>query len=228
MSTVIRENQLIIRENQMANITGIYKLYGIPEVLQMHMFRVAAIADQILSVWHGPNIDRESLMRVLLLHDMGNIVKMDIEPSEDSKTRAVREKYLSKFGKDDHRVSHEIAKELGLSNNELSLMDGKIFIKNDKTLLSNDYSRKIGAYADQRAAPDGVFPLLTRLREAQRRYSDKPGSSMNNPRTEKLIECALEIEKQLMVYCDLDPSDITNTSVAYFIDHLHTFEVRIK
>lgn len=209
----------------MANITDIYKHYGIPEMLQMHMFRVAAIADQILSAWNGPNINRESLMRVLLLHDMGNIVKMNIEPSESPQTRCMREKYYSKFGKDDHSVSHEIAKELGLSEDELSLMDGKVFIKNDETLLSNNYPRKIGAYADQRAAPDGVLPLLTRLREAQRRYRNKPGSSMNNPRTEKLIECALKIEKQLMAHCNIEPSDITDSSISFFLENLRTFEV---
>lgn len=130
-----------------------------------------------------------------------------------------------RFGKDDHRASREIAKELGLSDKELTLMDGKIFTRNDETLASQDYARKIGAYADQRAAPDGVYSLLKRLREAQRRYRDKLGSSMNNPKTEMLIECAQEIEKQLMEYCDIKPEDITDTSVAPFIERLRTFEI---
>jgi len=209
----------------MASITDIYRRYGIPEGLQMHMLRVAAIADQVLSAWHGPSVDRESLIRVLLLHDMGNIVKMDHEHYESPRMLAVREEYMSKFGKDDHRVSLEIAKELGLSGKELALMDGKVFIRNDETVASKDYARKIGAYADQRAAPDGVSILLIRLREAQHRYRDKPGSSMNNPRTEMLIECALQIEKQLMEHCDLKPEDITDASVAPFLERLRTFEI---
>lgn len=206
-------------------ITDIYKSYGIPEKLQMHMLRVAGIADQVLSTWHGPSIDRESLMRVLLLHDMGNIIKIDCEPDENQLTSTTREEYISKFGKNDHRISLEIAKELGLSDKELTLMDGKVFIRNDETVASQDYARKIGAYADQRAAPGGVNPLLMRLREAQRRYLDRPGSSMNNPRTEMLIECALEIEKQIMEHCDIEPEEITDASVAPFIEHLHTFEI---
>lgn len=211
----------------MANITDIYRRYGIPSELQMHMLRVAAIADQILSCWHGPNIDHESLKRVLLLHDMGNLVKMDPDPDESEQARAARERLISKFGKDDHRVSREIARELGLTGEELTLMDGKIFIRNDKTMASQDYARKIGAYADQRAAPGFVNSLLIRLREAQCRYRDKPGSSMNNPRTDMLIECAVKIENQVMEHCDLEPDDITDASVAPFIEHLRTFVIGV-
>lgn len=209
----------------MASITDIYKNYGVPEGLQMHMLRVAGIADQVLSTWHGPNVDRKRLMRVLLLHDMGNIVKMDPGPDESERTRAVREEYISKFGNDDHRISREIANKLGFSHEELTLMDGKVFIRNDETVTSEDYARKIGAYADQRAAPGGVNPLLIRLREAQHRYRDKPGSSMNNPRTEMLIQHALEIEKQIMKHCNLEPEDITDVSVAPFIERLRKFEI---
>lgn len=209
----------------MTNISDIYRRYGIPDGLQMHMLRVAAIADQILSRWHGPSINHESLKRVLLIHDMGNIVKMDPELDESEQARVVCEGYISKFGKNDHRISLEIARELRLTGEELTLMDGKIFIRNDETMASQDYARKIGAYADQRAAPGAVNPLLIRLREAQRRYRDKPGSSMNNPRTDMLIECAVKIEKQVMEHCNLEPDDITDDSVAPFIENLRTFVI---
>lgn len=208
-------------------ITDIYERYGIPEALQMHMFRVAGIADQVLSAWHGPSVDRKTLMRVLLLHDMGNIVKMDHEPDETQEAQTVRATYIAKFGTDDHRVSREIAKELGLSDEEISLMDGKVFIRNDETVSSHDYARKIGAYADQRAAPGGVTPLIMRLREAQHRYRDKPESSMNNPRTEMLIACAVEIERQVMEHCHLEPEDITDATVALFIKDLRTFVIGV-
>lgn len=79
----------------MASITDIYIRYGIPEGLRMHMLRVAGIADQLLSSWHGSSVERVSLMRVLLLHDIGNIVKMDIELGEDQRTRTLCEKYIS-------------------------------------------------------------------------------------------------------------------------------------
>lgn len=209
----------------MNTITNIYNEYGIPEILQLHMLRVAAIAEKILVAWNGPTVDRPSLLRVLLLHDTGNIVKMFDVENDNERFHVMREKYYSVYGHDDHKVSIAIGRELGLTDDELALMDGKVFIRNDETLRSRDFSRKIGAYADQRAAPDGVLPLLERLREAQRRYKDKPGSSMNNPRTEMLIECAADIEKQVMSHCNINPTDITDASISPFIPKLRRFRI---
>lgn len=208
----------------MKTIVDIYDDFGIPQGLQIHMLRVAGIAEQILSVWNGPKVDRTSLIRVLLVHDIGNIVKMSKDDCPTDRCMSFRNRFLEKFGYDDHRVSKEIGKELGLNDNEIDLMDGKIFIQNDETLKSNNFSRKIGAYADQRTAPNGIISLLERLREAQWRYRDKPGSSMNNPRTEMLIDCAVQIEKQIMRYCMLNPNDITDSSVSPFIENLRLFQ----
>lgn len=205
---------------------SIYMSYGVPDSLQKHMLRVAGIAEQILSAWNGPEIDRKSLIKVLLLHDMGNLVKIAPDPDESPITKSMREKFIRKFGKDDHAVSREISLRLGLSKAEINLMDEKIFIKNDETVHSKNFSRKIGAYADQRAAPEGILPILDRLREAQRRYSDKPGSSMKNPRTEMLIKCAVELERQIMENCKLKSADeITDDSVSNYIEQLKHFNI---
>lgn len=57
------------------NILEIYNKYYLPENLQMHMLRVAACSNLIIDNWSGPEIDKEAIIRVCLLHDMGNIVK---------------------------------------------------------------------------------------------------------------------------------------------------------
>lgn len=206
-------------------INLIYQEYAIPDALQMHMLCVAGIADQVLSAWSGPPVDRRRLMRVLLLHDMGNIVKIHEELAANQQFRAKREVIISRYGTNDHAVSRGIGTEVGLTDDELALMDGKVFVRNDETVASDDFARKIGAYADQRAAPDGVRPILDRLREAQLRYRDKPGSSMNNPRTPMLIDCALKIEEQVMRHCAFKPDEITSDSVAPFVASLRNFTI---
>ena len=55
------------------NILNIYKKYHIQENLQMHMLRVAACGNFILDHWIGPSLDKNSLLRILLLHDMGTL-----------------------------------------------------------------------------------------------------------------------------------------------------------
>ena len=65
----------------------------------------------------------------------------------------------------------------------------------DDTLASGDYNLKVAAYSDQRVSPTGIDSLEGRLSEAEARYRDRPGSSMNNPRTKMLIECALKVRE---------------------------------
>lgn len=52
------------------NIIEIYKKYHLPEHLQMHMLRVAACSNLIIDNWNGKKLDKESIIRVCLLHDM--------------------------------------------------------------------------------------------------------------------------------------------------------------
>ena len=57
------------------NILEIYNKYHLPENLQMHMLRVAACSNLIIDNWNGLDIDKQAIIRVCLLHDMGNMVK---------------------------------------------------------------------------------------------------------------------------------------------------------
>jgi hypothetical protein len=200
----------------MATIAEIYDRYEVPEHLRLHMLRVAALGCVIDDNWSGPALRRAELRRVLLIHDIGNVVKMPRESSDTEQRRAL----IQKYGNDDHAASYAIAREVDLTKSELALMDAKVFVRNDETLKSNDYTLKVAAYADQRVAPQGVMSLIKRLREAQDRYRDKPGSSMNNPRTPELIDCAIQIETQLAPYLRIAPDAIDNQTVSPYIERL--------
>jgi hypothetical protein len=212
----------------------VYQDLGIPPNLQRHMLRVAGIAEWIAERWAGPHLNLDLLRRVLLLHDVGNIVKGDYikrpELLEEEAHNAphwvrVQEKYIERYGTDDHVVSRVLAAAVGLTPDELNFMDAKIFIRNDETAMSHDYNLKVAAYADQRVAPFGVLPLETRLREAQQRYRDVPGSSMNNPRTEFLILCAVRIEAQIAAYSRESLSELTDQAIQPYIDSLMNYVI---
>ena len=64
-------------------ICEIYAKYGIPENLQMHMLRVAACSQYILDHWTGEPLQEKAVIRVSLLHDMGNLVKMPEDFSDN-------------------------------------------------------------------------------------------------------------------------------------------------
>ena len=140
----------------------------------MHMLRVAACSYLIIDNWKGPEIDKEAIIRVCLLHDMGNIVKIPEDFSNDENFIETRRKYFEKHGTNDHEINLEIGKSEGLSDKEIEILDGKRSRKNEETLNSNSYERKICAYCDQRVAPDGVVGIKERLEDAKVRYKNKP------------------------------------------------------
>jgi len=202
--------------------------------LRMHMFRVTAVAQLISDHWEEKPLDNKLLARVLLIHDLGNLAKIDPTtlsaqdfalPCTLDQFVRVRAAFMGKFGSDDHRISAAIAQELGYSANEIDFMNRKTFIRNDETLVSSDFNLKVAAYADQRVSPTGIDSLSGRLSEAKERYRDKPGSSMNNPRTDMLIRCALDIETQIMKHCTLGADQITDLRAAPIVLQLERYEL---
>lgn len=208
------------------NIIEIYKKYHLPENLQMHMLRVAACSNLIIDNWTGQEIAKESIIRVSLLHDMGNMVKIPENFSKDEEFLQIRKKFFYKYGTNDHEINLEIGKQEGLTEKEIIILDGKRSRKNEETLKSDSYERKICAYCDQRVAPDGVVGIKERLEDAKVRYKNKPLSVWSNEeKANHLIECSLSIEKQIMKYCKLKPEDINDNSIKTYIEKLKEYEI---
>ena len=207
-------------------ILQIYNKYHLPANLQMHMLRVAACSNLIIDNWTGPDIDKQAIIRVCLLHDMGNIVKIPEDFSKDQEFLKIRKKYFDKYGTNDHEINLEIGKQEGLTEQELTILDGKRSRKNEETLKSNSYERKICAYCDQRVAPDGVVSIKERLEDAKVRYKNKPLSVWSNEeKANHLIECSLGIEKQIMQYCKLKPEDINDFRIKEYIEKLKIYNI---
>lgn len=208
------------------NIINIYNKYHLPENLQMHMLRVAACSHLIIDNWIGSELDKNAIIRVCLLHDMGNMVKISEDFSDDKEFIAIRKNYFDKYGTNDHEINLEIGKNEGLSDKELTILDGKRSRKNEQTLNSDSYEIKICAYCDQRVAPDGVVDLKTRLEDAKIRYKDNPLSVWSNEeKANHLIDCALGIEKQIMDYCNILPEDINDKSIEKYIIKLREYDI---
>ena len=208
------------------NILRIYNKYHLPENLQMHMLRVAACSNLIIDNWEGAYIDKQAIIRVCLLHDMGNIVKIPEDFSKDEEFIKIRKEYFDKYGTNDHEINLEIGKQEGLTEKELTILDGKRSRKNEETLKSNSYERKICAYCDQRVAPDGVVSIKERLEDAKVRYKNKPLSVWSNEeKANHLIDCSLGIEKQIMEHCTLNPDDINDRTIKKYIEKLKKYDI---
>lgn len=209
------------------NIIEIYKKYHLPEHLQMHMLRVAACSNLILDNWNGITINKEAIIRASLLHDMGNMAKISDNEVEDEEFRKIRKEYIDKYERNSHKINLIIAKEEGLKDYEIEIIDKKSSKRGEETLNSERYDVKILLYADQRVAPYGVTSLKERLEEVKRRYKNISSSVWSNEeKANHLIECSLGIEKQIMKYCKLNPEDINDDSIKNYIEQLRKYEIR--
>ena len=207
-------------------IIEIYNKYHIPKDLQLHMLRVSACAYLILENWKDKEINKESIIRVCLLHDMGNMAKIKDNPDNDEEFIRIREKYVEKFGLDDHLISLEIGKELGLNDYELKIMEGKESKRNEEIMNSDSFEIKICAYCDERVSPYGVESIKDRLEDAKKRYKGTKSVWGDEEKANHLIDCAIEIEKQIMQYCDIEPEKINDENVKDYIVKLQQFDIK--
>lgn len=214
-------------------ILELYRRYKIPTKLQQHMLRAAAVSKLICDNWEGPPINESDILTTMLIHDIGNMVKIDFSRNSETVVgqdyqywSGVRDYYIHTYGTDDHIITFNIAYELGLSMRILWLVINKMIIHNEMIEMSRDYELKICAYSDQRVGPDGVLQLEERFTDLKKRYSKREFQS-RYPRSDYLIKSSYEIERQIMRYSRLRPTDITDKSISDILKDLSTYTLLI-
>ncbi len=215
----------------MRKVSDIYKEYKIMPNLQEHMFRVASIASVICD--HiDEKVDKETIITAALLHDMGNIVKFNLDlfpefngPEGIEHWRKVQNEFIEKYGKDDHQANVKIMEELNLPDEVLSLVRGVSFDLFCDHRNSNNIKQKILSYADTRVGPYGVLSYDERMNEAKKRYTNKVLSLKEDLR-EKLMSCGKDTERQIFSRCNIKPEDIKDESIAPIISSLRDFVIK--
>ena len=93
-----------------------YDRYRITPALQLHQLRAAGVA-RILCEHHPGVKDTKSPVIACLFHDMGNIIKFDLdalpaflEPQGLSYWQGVKDEYIAKYGTDEHIATYAICR----------------------------------------------------------------------------------------------------------------------
>jgi len=210
------------------NITAIYEKYFVPLNVVRHMKDVAGVAAQICAN-SKEKIDPTDLIAVCLVHDLGNICKINLHSSEkvvlldeeDKKRieffKEKQKEFWEKYGKDDNYANEMIAKELGLNKKVIFLLENKAIEHKPKEFWINNLELMILAYADCRVAPEGVVSMQERIEEYAKRNSfhlDKEKWE----RSKRFEEFAREMESELFNRLTIQPQDITKESVKKYVN----------
>ena len=107
-----------------SSIQSIYDRFQIPPNIQDHMRRVASVGAMICDHWEGKKISKDDIVASLLLHDLGNIVKVPLE-NPNSKMleqladkieywRQVKQKTIKLYGKGAHEATKNMMREINV------------------------------------------------------------------------------------------------------------------
>jgi len=167
-------------------IREVYKKFNIPPNLAEHMINVASVLELIKENWQGEKIDWARLIRAGLLHDLGNIVKFDMDKYPDfmgeekgriDYWKKVQEEIIEKYGEDDHEVTEKMLKEIGEDLEVVEIVLDKSFWKSIEIVEGEDLETKLLLYADLRTGPLGLMTLKERVDDINDRmpkYSKRP------------------------------------------------------
>ena len=200
-------------------IAEIYQKYPVPPNLQEHMLRVCVVTEFIQKHWKGiEKLDWNMIYQAALLHDMGNIVRLDLENhpeflGKEQKNIAFwqeqKKKNIKRFGTDDHKATESILKELSFNKKLISLIFDMGFANSIKIKNNNNWPVKILYYADSRTLPRGFGTLKERMEEA---VSRRPLLAKIDDFYE-LVAASFEVEKQVQNKLDIPVSEINNNSI---------------
>jgi HD domain len=220
------------------NILKVYEKYQIMPNLAEHQIRVAAVGQIICeNLTLTPSLserDGADIVAALLLHDMGNLIKFDLTKTYSVLNQnvniefwqKVKEGYVQKYGADEHEATIKIAKELGVTDRVIELVDCIGFNTANINAESEDFSKKICAYSDIRVWPHGVTTLEKRLADLRERYDSK-FHQMGGDEAKRLgFENSLrKIEQQIFEHCKIKPEDITEQAITDRKEKLKAFEI---
>lgn len=212
-------------------IQEIYNKYKITPALQLHQLRVAAVGQILCNL--VPDFEDESeVVTTCLLHDMGNIIKFDLnyfpeflEPEGLEYWQKIKDEYIQKYGNDEHHATQKIIAELVNSEKIKKYADQVGFSKLENTQKQKSLAKKICVYADMRVGPYGVISIQERVADGRKRYEGRKDKAVGSDKFEFLAQALKEVERQIFERVSIKPEDVTDDVVSKRIVELRHFEI---
>jgi hypothetical protein len=164
------------------NILTIYEQCKIPENLQLHMLRVAAVGKIICDHSSIQSIDSNLIIKTLLLHDMGNIIKFNFSNtsmfSQEDRAKVdsyktTQAEFMRKYGNDADVATIQIIKEITSDERIIELCKNCHGEMAHKYVNGEFWNERISYYADMRSGLNGILSVDQRFDDLKNRYPDE-------------------------------------------------------
>lgn len=204
------------------NAESIRRLYDrlyIPDNLRTHMFRVASVVELIHDHWKGEPVDFRSTVAAALLHDLGNIVRFNLD-SETSRRlmgdsvqywKGKQKEAIARYGSEEHAATLKMMDESGIDGKVRSIVREYNAIGLSKE--AGKLEAKVCEYADARVGAYGVVSVAERFSRLRERRRDSILEIMD-----QLEDAAISMEREVLSNTDLSPEGITDASIAIYLE----------
>ncbi len=201
------------------------------------MLWVAQVGVETIENWTGPNINQENITSVLLLHDIGNMIKFELHSNEAKKIYShselekllpIQKKMIALYGNNADIANISILKEIGVSEDIIQLLTNHSFDYLPTLLDSENWNEKIVFYADLRVAPWGIVPLKKRVENLRERYSHRNQRWNDKSTFSNWLNWSNKLEKQLNQQTNIDLEHLSLNDVERKISKLLTFNISIE
>lgn len=213
-------------------IRDVYEKFGIPPNLQEHMTQVFGVVSFIAAHWKNKNIqvDWDLTKKIALLHDLGNIVKFDLDRypeffgTEQANIEQWREKQkqiIETYGFDDRAVTSRMLREIVVSQDAIEVIESKGFGNASLIEASHNWLLKILFYADMRVLPQGVGPLQERIKDIGNRLSKYSKRADFG----ELCAACVSIERQIQTNLDVSVLDVDDSSIEVRLEKILKIDI---
>ena len=159
----------------LGSVHEIYDRFLIPNNLRLHMYKVASVAEMVCDNLEGVRVNKVNVVAACLLHDLGNLVKFDLdsnltagllgaEAKNIDRLKKIKAEMIAKYGGSDHEATRKMMAEVGVSSEVLAIINGMGYaFRDDYVPGSRNIETEICEYADCRVSPAGVKSIEERL-----------------------------------------------------------------
>lgn len=199
-----------------------YEMINLFPFIQLHQLRVAKVAKQISSSLNI-EVDIDKVVAASLLHDMGNIVKINFDSSLAKEAlrfdehdadywKKIKQEHISEFGEYSHTATENILKKLEVEEDIFKLISFATWQHIQEIIEGENWEAKILAYSDYRVMPHGVSSLQERISDFKKRYQTNDKEMEDE--FKKTHDQYFQLEKQL-IQKGLKPDKINDESITF-------------
>ncbi|KUK79852.1 MAG: Metal-dependent phosphohydrolase, HD subdomain [Microgenomates bacterium 39_7] len=224
----------------------IYQQHGVPPNLAEHMLTVAALGKLISHHWTGPTVDEVVLIDTLLLHDIGNLIKFELNSnssremlqnsllhlSQLEKTleywQEKQQQMIEAYGTSADQANLAIIKKLGFESKIVDLLSNHSFESLEEHLETPNWEKKLVFYCDLRVTPQGLASVEERVHDLRSRYRHRDHKWNNENTYQRWLASSLELEKQIEELTDFPLNQIQDSDLLPLIQELANYSLEVS